>query len=839
MSADVATTEQSIAMYTTAITTVVVIDVTFSLTTSVASSAMGASGNPMTRGGGVLPLIFGVQRMSLSSGLAVPTSGTDAGVSGAMGWASGDFGIVGQAGMSSTTESIGAGLRRRLFGQAEFDAMYASLLSKLSLCGVVLACVALFELLVLAFWKCRMNRRYYKELPAIKAVHAIANDKSKSFLSRSKSSAQLKLMKTNSVKFRALPGIFVFPNLLLIASKFFITGLVSGATGLLANADLCTGACRVWSIATLVAVAGYVLWGWVVIAYFSRRFRVASYKRAPPPRSSDAAKDPLFRCLNRLRTWLSCGQFDNKHTITDRMQGKFSKPKEWTEEPARTERLLAKPLQPQHSNPADIIDAYQMTYFAMANGRLPITPYVNHFQMTTQLTIAVLSGLGSAISEGSSHATLQVAAIASFQAVFALYCLAFFPTCDKADSAMFGLQFLLEGVRTFLLLVATQQVLPTRAATLRENAFLLSLVALAVPLVRKLYDAIIVQLINLHRGGKLNRKQAGLALLMFLTALQSAITGLVGVPAEARATINSASSGALLSAKLAKRGTDQAVVLEMLEAASSIADDIFALNAANAGVPDNTAATTIQKHWRGLRARLILQGRLRAASPLNAQQRPGLEWLAMAMESEELERRKGSKLRSHRPVPRGLPHRVHPQIYDVEVTNAAEDYPRRLPPRPLLPWLIHPPLEPLPVQLPLSAARMPFPGRHPLAPEKGDAIHLARNPSRPNVKRTPLPRTRPPPLIPPPLEAVPMPPSLPARLPSPERHPLAKSTGDQKKKPRSTLQGIHRDAESGGGTTKKERKPKAKKEVSMRRNKDGSGDDIGDEECDDDFCLDV
>ena len=84
-----------------------------------------------------------------------------------------------------------------------------------------------------------------------------------------------------------------------------------------------------------------------------------------------------------------------------------------------------------------------------------------------------------------------------------------------------------------------------------------------------------------------------------------------------------------------------------------------------------------------------------------------------------------------------------------------------------------------------------------------------------------------------------MPPSLPARLPSPERHPLAKSTGDQKKKPRSTLQGIHRDAESGGGTTKKERKPKAKKEVSMRRNKDGSGDDIGDEECDDDFCLDV
>mgnify|MGYP006137664089 CR=1 FL=1 len=425
--------------------------------------------------------------------------------------------------------------------------------------------------------------------------------------------------------------------------------LVANGVDLLIDSTSCgvsEARCRALAAASLVLVSMYTLLGWIILIQFTYCYRKTCWKGAAPPDGVNAIKDPFFRLLSRLRLRSRALAAPYRHAVTDRARGKFGKPKEWTAEPDRTERLLnpngwgllGHYTQLYHGNAADFLDAYQFPLFPMGSGGSPISPFMNHYVMTTQLGIGALSGWGRHITVGTAFATFQVAATMTLQFCLGVYLLILYPTCDKADSFMIGWQFCVESLRTGLLLVQFQ--LPDAASELRQCSFIISLLALSVPLLRKGYDAIIVQLITLHRGGKLNRRAAGLAMVMFCTALAGAIMKLAGF--EGKADAGSAAGATDTAAKLAKRTADQGMIIEIMSAVADVSNDIFALNAQRATPEEHKAATKMQSAARGALSRKRIfdsidkwRARHMEAPVDPVESRAGLEWLVREMGPSE------------------------------------------------------------------------------------------------------------------------------------------------------------------------------------------------------------
>ena len=169
-------------------------------------------------------------------------------------------------------------------------------------------------------------------------------------------------------------------------------------------------------------------------------------------------------------------------------------------------------------------------------------------------------------------------------------------------SVQVGLSFALESIRTALLLVQLEY--PNAATSLQELSFQLSLAALAVPLVRFFYDAIIVNLISLHRGGKLDRKTVALQCLLLASTARSFALKFVGIQADADA--NTSVAGAVHAAKAIKAGSQEQHIVEVVDTvsavAATVAQDVLATTQANATGPMD--ATESQSMLRAHPARL-------------------------------------------------------------------------------------------------------------------------------------------------------------------------------------------------------------------------------------------
>ena len=598
-------TPQEIESATTTVTTLVAVAVA----ASIAGSVVGAVGGTASGGGGggVVPLVFGAQRFAASDGLAIPMGGVDRGVAGGMAWTSGDFGLF-----APSARRLSEASNSSESAPPPHPAAYNSLVERLIMLGITLGVVLLIWACIIWNWKVRINRTFYGELAAEEKTSStplkgISRLRRSIHVPRLRRSASGAASTQGGTIFKRLPGVFVFPMLPLLCCKLFVTGLAKNAIGLAVDGDTCVGSCRAIAVAVTVGVAGFALWGWLVLLQFTRTFRTASWKPAKPPEQTveaiNAVKDPFFRELSRLRMRYSYVAAPFRHAVSDRAQGKFGKPAEWTEEPARTERLLANVLRLHHSNVSDFLEAYHFPFFPMGNGKHILSPMINHLGLTTQILIAAIAGCGSVIETGSPLATAQVCATMALQLFYGLYCLVLYPSCDKADSLMLGFQFCAECVRTCLLLV---QLVASEAARagLQAASFYVALFAVLVPLLRKGYDAIIVQLINLHRDGKLNRQAAGLAMLMFCTALTNFIMKYGGFEGGAEAKM--ANSGAEMAAKTAKKALDQGVVVEIADAIADVTNDLFAFNTPSASGEQESAAICIQAAARRHLARVRL-----------------------------------------------------------------------------------------------------------------------------------------------------------------------------------------------------------------------------------------
>ena len=211
----------------------------------------GAAGGGAAGGaaGGIFPLVLGAQRLSLSAGLAVPKGAIDSGVASGMGWATGDLGIFGSASPPAVNEEgsgndeAAEGSERRLSKEMEsvdlvfskggdiadedtLPTAFYGLTNRIGINGIVISSVTLLHLCFLLFWKYRINRKFYADgtvtirLGKSFSIRKLYRKRKHNEVTPEDSTVVTK----SGIKFRALPGVFVFPCLQLVCIKLLGTG---------------------------------------------------------------------------------------------------------------------------------------------------------------------------------------------------------------------------------------------------------------------------------------------------------------------------------------------------------------------------------------------------------------------------------------------------------------------------------------------------------------------------------------------------------------------------------------------------------------------------------------
>ncbi len=198
------------------------------------------------------------------------------------------------------------------------------------------------------------------------------------------------------IKFRPLPGIFVFPSLMLLIFSLLITGLVSKSIALLVDPSAtCTfSQCRWPGALILVGVGLFMLWGFLMLLHFWWYHYATTWEWLEPEKLSEVT-DPLYLLVSKIRlrcgrdrktivvdedlrdplywlitkvTGVRCCGVRKEFVVMDRVRGHWALSDDDTAEPERTERLLAQPMMFFRSRPGDALDAMKMLWLNRASG---------------------------------------------------------------------------------------------------------------------------------------------------------------------------------------------------------------------------------------------------------------------------------------------------------------------------------------------------------------------------------------------------------------------------------------------------------------------------------------
>jgi len=454
------------------------------------------------------------------------------------------------------------------------------LLDALSTFAIAIPITLFIHLAAVVLWRTRVNRRYYAymflhALPIYRkelAVFDASAEKGSAATTRSKRSPAAA---ARQPRFRAFPSLLVFPNLLSIVVVFFLTGLVQKAVALLAadhvSSDVCGARCTWPAYAVLAGVVVFLAMSLLALCHFNARHRTRSWTPTEPPTDANDVEDPAYRWLSRLRA--RCGA-----RVIDRDRGAFERPDGEGDEPERTERLLRRPLMCLRSTAADARDALTLAWLAKARGSSMFVLSFSYILLVGQLLLAALAGTVAAIPPGSSLAVAQLWTMLSLQLALATYCLCVGPAADRVESLVVGLQFAVEGSSTVVVLYAQLE----DQLELMEYVFPLVLVAMGLPILQKLYDAVIVQLSRLCRRDDFSARSAFFALLALLIALPGAIMQFAGMKAVEVGHIESAADEAAATSEIALADAHNAghvvgVAHDLLGAAAEAASEGLSL----------------------------------------------------------------------------------------------------------------------------------------------------------------------------------------------------------------------------------------------------------------------
>ena len=291
-------------------------------------------------------------------------------------------------------------------------------------------------------------------------------------------------------KFIPFPRSLVAPHVPIFAFGILLTGCVESSVAVLASkqAQEC-GASRLWPAATVLVFVFVILCLlFAKILHLYMRHRSSLWQPAENLALTDAEKkvqDPLLKYV-QVSFYMSVGL----NGAVDRSRGEFVRPDDEIEEPARTERLLAKPIDLFPTTSADALDQLG-SYVARSSGGSIFGIMFDLSALVIQVAIVTLTGIFDSLDAGSSAAHAQVVAILCLQVAFCVLTFTANPAMDRFDGVLTAIQFGLEGTALALLLASKEKA-----------AFGVLLVALLAPVGVILYDGIATKIIAMNSQGE-------------------------------------------------------------------------------------------------------------------------------------------------------------------------------------------------------------------------------------------------------------------------------------------------------------------------------------------------
>ena len=271
---------------------------------SAGSSSTAGSASSASSGGGVLPLMMGVQRFALSSGLAIKTSELQSLVSGSMqsSWMCGELDFVALVDLGT---DVGRRVRRRRLqlpgtnsisnttnitapNDSYFTPECAVMANRGITGSICVTCVCLIQLILVCLWKHWINRHWYTEAESMAPMN-------------------LKWTKKKS-RFYPFPKSLAWPTPLLFICCVFVTGLTTASvdilfTWLYMQDDRSSIGCRLSAGCCLALIVGFVTFMTCDIRVFekSKRRKGIEWKAAKNMLTVTEVADPTMQLRAKIQ----------------------------------------------------------------------------------------------------------------------------------------------------------------------------------------------------------------------------------------------------------------------------------------------------------------------------------------------------------------------------------------------------------------------------------------------------------------------------------------------------------------------------------------------------------
>lgn len=299
-------------------------------------------------------------------------------------------------------------------------------------------------------------------------------------------------------KFVPLPTILVFPNMYFFGFSIMITGLVETSVAALA-AEGVTGDTWV-AIVILVLVVGFLILSIAMLVDLYRNHRADIFQFHDPVDDHEKVSDPLLKLWAKFKKKvLHCDGESTPHV--DRQRASLEPPEDHTQEPERTERILAHPFVLFKPVGADAVAANGYFTSRGSGEKLSYLCY-DWIALSVQLLIVLLAGSSAAFDSGSPESRTLTSLTFTCQFVLAIWLYIGMPGLDRLECQVTSLQFCFEGLSTVMLLA--------EEGTL---SFRFGLFAIFLPILLMIYDLIIVKVIERCS----TKKQQRLSLADFAT----------------------------------------------------------------------------------------------------------------------------------------------------------------------------------------------------------------------------------------------------------------------------------------------------------------------------------
>ena len=312
------------------------------------------------------------------------------------------------------------------------------------------------------------------------------------------------------VKFRAFPRLMRWPTAPCLVCVCCMSGLLQGAFAILVTHETVPPhAVAVGAVGATIALSVLLLL-WTQLVVFARRHARHMWVHERVPKRPSEVADPALRLMSTVRVRVLTS-FSRQHLSPSlahrssvriekspalhRARGAFAANGE-DAEPRRTERLLANPLSLFPRTALAAYESIAVTVLFKSRGDLKHAMAYHLGQLTAQMLIACLAGVGASLASGGAAALTLVTVSLCVQLLIFLWITCLCPSIDRLANFVAALSWGVEGC-SMLLLVLASGFPSLQTGSLQATAYALSLLGVGLPILKLSYEGLFAPLGNL------------------------------------------------------------------------------------------------------------------------------------------------------------------------------------------------------------------------------------------------------------------------------------------------------------------------------------------------------